>query len=82
MRVYLVSCLAAIVLAVGGYFLVNAFQEPTGVFYTTEGARIEPSWSSRHPIRTASLEDCNVTRSWRWIVLDFKDQVVDVPCRR
>jgi hypothetical protein len=81
MRVLLASCLAAIVLAVGGYFLIVAFQEPTGLFYTTEAARIDPSWTGRHPVESASLENCKVTRTWRWIALDFKDQVVDIPCR-
>jgi hypothetical protein len=82
MRSFITACVVAIVLGVAGYFAVNTVQRPSGVVYTTEGARIEPSWSSRHPVQTASLENCNVTRSWRWIVLDFKDQAVDLPCRR
>ena len=40
MRAFLVACLAVIVIGAGGYFFLNAMQEPTGVAYTTDGARI------------------------------------------
>ena len=40
MRVFLVACLAIVILAVGGYLSVNAMQRLSGVAYTTEGARI------------------------------------------
>jgi hypothetical protein len=43
MRVFLAACLAIIVLAVGAYFSLNAIQRSSGVAYTTEGARINPS---------------------------------------
>ena len=47
MRVFLFSCLAVVVLALGAFLTLNAAQKPTGVRYTTEGARISPSWSIR-----------------------------------
>ena len=53
MRVFLAACLAIIVLAVGAYFSVNAIQRPSGVAYTTEGARINPSWSWRRMFTNA-----------------------------
>jgi hypothetical protein len=44
-RVYLVACLASVVICIGGYFALNAaFQEPTGIVYATDGARISPHW--------------------------------------
>lgn len=47
MRVFLTACLAIVILAVGGYFAVNAMQRPSTYAFTTEGARINPSWSMR-----------------------------------
>ena len=47
MRVFLAACFAIVILAVGGYFAANAVQRLSGVAYTTEGARINPSWSWR-----------------------------------
>ncbi|MEA2984675.1 MAG: hypothetical protein QOD94_929 [Alphaproteobacteria bacterium] len=47
MRVFLVSCLAVVVLALGAVLALNSVQKPTGTRYTTEGARIHPSWSFR-----------------------------------
>jgi hypothetical protein len=47
MRVFLAACLAIVLLAVGGYFAANAMQRLSGVAYTTEGARINPSYSWR-----------------------------------
>jgi hypothetical protein len=47
MRVFLVSCLAVVVLALGAVLALNSVQKPTGTRYTTEGARISPAWSVR-----------------------------------
>lgn len=47
MRVFLMSCLAVVILAVGAFLSLNAVQKPAGATYTTEGARINPSWSIR-----------------------------------
>jgi hypothetical protein len=40
MRAFLAACVAIIVLAVGGYFGVNAIQKSSTSAYTTEGARM------------------------------------------
>ena len=40
MRVYLVSCLVAIIVAVGAVFVLNAVQKDSEVAYTTSGVRI------------------------------------------
>jgi len=47
MRAYLVACLAIVVLGIAGYFGVNSIQEPSGIAYATEAARISPDWSWR-----------------------------------
>src|SRR5215813_12216258 len=87
MRAFLAACLAIIILAVGGYFAANAMQRLSGVAYTTEGARINPSWSWRRlfakkapdgrdgmsvPAAHAAMEDeCDVGTTWHWILVDF-----------
>lgn len=48
MRVFLISCLAVVVLGLGAVLALNSVQKPSGARYTTEGARISPSWSFRH----------------------------------
>jgi hypothetical protein len=47
MRVFLIACLATIVLAVGGFYALASVQKPTGAAYVTEGARTSPKWSWR-----------------------------------
>jgi hypothetical protein len=47
MRVFLISCLAIVVLAIGAALALNSVQKPAGIRYTTEGARIHPAWSFR-----------------------------------
>jgi hypothetical protein len=40
MRVYLVSCVLALIIAVGAVFVLNSVQEDVQVAYTTTGVRI------------------------------------------
>lgn len=47
MRAFIAACLAAIVLAVIGYFSLNALQRASGIAFTTESSRIDPSWTER-----------------------------------
>ena len=47
MRVFLIACLAGIVIAIAAALSLNVVQKPTGTRYTTEGARIHPGWSFR-----------------------------------
>jgi hypothetical protein len=47
MRVFLIACLAVLVLALGAFYTLNSVQKRAGTSYTTEGARITPSWSLR-----------------------------------
>jgi hypothetical protein len=40
MRVFIVACIAAAIIAVGGAMTLYAFQEPAAVAFSTEGVRI------------------------------------------
>ena len=51
MRAFLAACAAAIILAIGGVFLLGALQKPSGAAFATEGVRIDPSWSWRQMFR-------------------------------
>jgi hypothetical protein len=94
MRVFLISCVAIIVLAVGGYVGLNAVQKLSGLAYTTEGARIKQNWTYRRiaaraaPTGHAAIapgtatdasEDCDVSTTWRWILIDFSDSRNEAP---
>jgi hypothetical protein len=59
MRVFLIACLATVILAVGGLFALASVQRPAGVAYTTEGARISPSWSWRQMVTRAKAAPSN-----------------------
>jgi hypothetical protein len=80
-RVYLVACLASVVICIGGYFALNAIQQPTGMAYAIDGARISPRWvwrsvlapsgASESTTKVASVEECNRRQAWQWIFVDF-----------
>lgn len=74
MRAFLLSCLAIVVIGAGGYLVVNAMQQPSGVAYTTDGARISTNWAwrstgTKEP--TTSTEECDMRKPWQWIFVDF-----------
>jgi hypothetical protein len=80
-RVFLMACLAIVVICIGGYFVLGTIQEPTGIAYATNGARISPHWVWRSVLspsgasgpttKVASLEECNRRKAWQWIFVDF-----------
>jgi hypothetical protein len=47
MRVFLISCLAVVVLAIGAFLSLNAVQKTAGAKFSTDGARISSGWSMR-----------------------------------
>jgi len=51
MRSFLIACAAMIVLAVGGVLALGPAQRPTGIAFSTDGVRINPSWSYRKVVR-------------------------------
>jgi hypothetical protein len=40
MRAFVISCAAAIILAVGGYAVLNVMQKPVDIAYATSSVRI------------------------------------------
>ena len=86
MRAFFAACLGIIVIGIAGYFFVNTLQQPSGVAYSTDGARISPQWSWRSvsddvsagpaatgtAVKTAEAnEACEVRTPWQWIFVDF-----------
>ena len=53
MRVFLIACLAAIVLAVGGLVGLASVQKAAGMAYVGDGARVNPKWSWRSLVSKA-----------------------------
>ncbi len=73
MRAFLIACVTTIILMASGYFLLNAFQEPTGMAYTAKSARIETTWSWRVTSIMTEKTTCTPRRSWQWFFVDFRD---------
>ena len=89
MRVFLIACLAVVVLALGAFLSLNAVQKPAGVSYSTEGARISPGWSMRQvfskaraapntvamavPASDNMAEENCVASAWALILADFSE---------
>lgn len=73
MRAFLVACLTFIVIGAGGYFALNALQEPSGTAYTTDAARINSTWSWRTATTTSPPQQCEPRKIWQWFFVDFRD---------
>ena len=94
MRVFLISCLAVVVLALGALLSLSAVQEPTGVSYSTGAARISPAWSFRQEFSQSTTpstvatttpmsegaadEQCDIG-AWEMIRTDFRDSPTSDP---
>jgi hypothetical protein len=77
MRAFLVACLAMVAVATGGYFLLGTLQEPSGMAFSTDGARIDTNWSWRSvPGDTGAGETaqagCTMRETWQWAFVDFR----------
>ncbi len=53
MRAFLAACVVALVLAVCAVIALGAVQKPSGVAFSTDGARINPHWAFRQVFRRA-----------------------------
>ena len=73
MRAFLIACVATVIFAAAGYFSLNVFQEPTGIAYTTRGARVESSWSWRGISTEAQRTMCKPRQTWQWFFVDFRN---------
>src|SRR6266498_1072678 len=64
MRAFLAACAAAIILAVCGVLALGVAQKPSGTAFSTEGVRIDPSWSWRQMVgRSAASQPAARTQS-------------------
>jgi len=54
MRAFLAACAAAIILAVCGLLALGAAQKSSGTAFSSEGVRIDPSWSWRQVFRRSA----------------------------
>jgi hypothetical protein len=93
MRVFLIALLATFVLGAGSVVALNTAQKLTGAAYTTEGARIKQSWSTRRMLAKqgptggdmrpgqgdTGAESCDVASTWRWILVDFSSSADEAP---
>ena len=78
MRAFLLSCVAIVVLGGVAYFSLNSIQQPSGVAYATEGARIDPNWSWRSVVNGSAngstiADECSLRTTWQWVFVDFGD---------
>ena len=73
MRAFLVACVTFILLDIGTYFSLNMLQEPSGVAYTQQAARIDPSWSWRLGTTTSPAQTCEPRTLSQWFFVDFSD---------
>jgi hypothetical protein len=76
MRAFLVACLAMLAFAAGGYFFLGTLQQPSGVAFATDGARIDTSWSWRSVSGPAGAGEtaqtgCDMRKTWQWGFVDF-----------
>jgi len=72
MRAFSLACLAIVVVGAGGYFLLNAVQQSSGMAFATDGARINPTWAWREPsTATAPTVSCDPRKSWQWFFVDL-----------
>ena len=78
MRAFLAACLAIVVIGTGGYFSLNAMQQPAGVAYSTAAARINPALSWRSVLSENVAGDptanqCTPRTASQWIFVDLRD---------
>jgi hypothetical protein len=75
MRAFVMACLAIIVIGTGGYFFLDSMQKPSGIAFSTVGARINPNWSWRSVSSSESLspDRCETRKTAQWFFVDFGD---------
>ena len=92
MRVFLYALLATFIIGAGSVVALSSAQRLSGSAYTTEGARIKQSWSTKrmmakqgpqggnmgqHAGQGDTVESCDTSSAWRWITVDFSDGAAD-----
>lgn len=79
MRAFLMACLATLVIGAAGYFAFDALQQPAGIAYATEGARIDPSWSWRTVLTPPSAQQCQPRKIGQWFFVDLRRPRGELP---
>jgi hypothetical protein len=91
MRVFLYALLATFIIGAGSVVALSSAQRLSGSTYTTEGARIKQSWSTKRMMAKqgpqggamtagagdTGAESCDTSSAWRWITVDFSDGAAD-----
>jgi hypothetical protein len=91
MRVFLYALLATFIIGAGSVVALSSAQRLSGSAYTTEGARIKQSWSTKRMMAKqgpqggtmtagagdTGAESCDTSSAWRWITVDFSDGAAD-----
>jgi hypothetical protein len=91
MRVFLYALLATFIIGAGSVVALSTAQKLSGTAYTTEGARIKQSWSTRRMMKKegpsggsttvgagdTGAESCDTSSAWRTILVDFSDGTAD-----
>jgi hypothetical protein len=87
MRVFLYALLATFIIGAGSVVALSTAQKLSGTAYTTEGARIKQSWSTRRMLAKqgpqggdmkpgagdTGAESCDVASAWKTILVDFSE---------
>jgi hypothetical protein len=73
MRALLMACLLTLVLGAGWYFVLDALQQPSGVAFATDGARIDLGWDWRTVSVPSSAQQCQPRRIWQWFFVDMRN---------
>jgi hypothetical protein len=94
MRVYLIACVAIVVIGLAALLTLYPLQKRASEkAFTTEGARITPSWSARQifsrpkpapktvamatPTSEGMAEDQCASSAWTMILADFSTSLTD-----
>lgn len=77
MRAFLVACFAIVAVAAGGYFFLGTLQQPSGVAFATDGARIDTNWAWRSVSGPAGASEtaqagCDMRKTWQWAFVDLR----------
>jgi hypothetical protein len=71
LRAFLLACVAIVVIAIGGYFLLASMQQPTGVAFASDGTRISTNWVWRGTPNARQAGECDPRKPWQWFFVDF-----------
>jgi hypothetical protein len=94
MRAFLAACVVTIILAACAVLALGAMQKPSGIAFSTDGVRIDPSWSWRQAFggsasnpqdKSAAAphpgpENCEKISAYRWPFVDLGEAKENDAC--